>query len=75
MGFFIMAIKTTLEQIEEVQEAITTLMSGQEVTVDGRKWVMADLAALETREEKLLSRYRRENGGGLSINYGLPRRD
>ncbi len=70
-----MAIKTTLEQIEEVQAAITMVMAGQEVAAMGKKWVMADLAALETREEKLLARYRRENGGGLSINYGLLRRD
>ena len=75
MGFFIMAIKTTLEQLEEVQEAISALMSGQEITIDGKKWVMADLSALEAREDKLLARYHRENGGGLSVNYGLPRRD
>jgi hypothetical protein len=33
MGFF-MAIKTTLEQLEEVQSAISNIMLGQEVTHD-----------------------------------------
>ena len=71
-----MAIKTTLEQIEEIQAAITAVMSGQDVTMpDGKRWTMADLRALESREEKLLARYRRENGGGLTINHGIPRRD
>ena len=70
-----MAIKTTLEQIEEVQAAITGVMSGQDVTYNGKRWTMPDLRALEAREEKLLARYRRENGGGLSINHGIPRRD
>ena len=42
---------------------------------DGKRWSMPDLHALEAREEKLLARYRRENGGGLTINHGIPRRD
>jgi len=71
-----MAIKTTLEQIEELQSAITQVLAGQEVTMpDGKKWRMADLPAMTAREEKLLARYRRENGGGLTINHGIPRRD
>ena len=71
-----MAIKTTLEQIEEVQSAISQVMTGQEVSMpDGKKWRLADLPALEAREEKLLARYRRENGGGMTINHGIPRRD
>jgi hypothetical protein len=63
-----MAIKTTLEQIEEVQTAISAIMDGQEVTVEGKTWKMADLEALERREIRLLKRYRAESGGGLSIN-------
>ncbi|WP_419663224.1 hypothetical protein Dvar_36280 [Desulfosarcina variabilis str. Montpellier] len=72
-----MAIKTTLEQIEEVQAAISAIeTSGQDVTMsDGKRWTMANLSTLYAREEKLLARHRRENGGGLTINIGGPRRD
>lgn len=70
-----MAIKTTLEQLEEVQSAITQVMSGQDVSVAGKRWVMADLGTLERREEKLLTRYRREQGYGLTVNTGVLRRD
>jgi hypothetical protein len=71
-----MAIKTTLEQLEEVQAAITKVMSGQDVTLNGKRLTYANLSALETREEKLLARYRAESGtGGLSINIGTHRRD
>jgi len=71
-----MAIKTTLEQIEEVQTAISAVMNGQEVAMPGgKRLTLADLSALERREERLLARYRREQGTGLAINYGIPRRD
>jgi len=74
MGFF-MALKTTLEQLEEVQTTISNVMNGQEVLAAGKRLTLADLSALEKREEKLLARYNREQGRGLSINYGIPRRD
>lgn len=70
-----MAIKTTLEQIEEVQAAITRVMAGQEVRSMGKSLRLADLPALEKREEKLLARYRSEQGGGLSVNTGYLARD
>jgi len=71
-----MAIKTTLEQIEEVQSAISNVMDGQEVSVaGGKRLTLADLSALEKREERLLARYRQENGQGLSRNYGIMRRN
>ena len=65
-----MAIKTTLEQIEEVQMAISAVMSGQEVRSGGKSLRMADLPALQQREEMLLARYRSEQGGGLTKNTG-----
>ena len=68
MGFFIMAVKSTLEQLEEVQDAISSIMIGQEVTHDGNTWKMADLDALQRRETMLLKRLRAEQGGGLSVN-------
>lgn len=60
-----MAIKTTTEQLEEVQAAITAVMAGQSYKLDGTISVTkANLAELTKREEMLLSRYRRENRSG-----------
>jgi len=70
-----MALKTTLEQLEEVQTAITAVMSGQDVTMGGKRVARADLDALHKREEVLLSRYKTETGtGGLSVNVMIPKR-
>jgi len=67
-----MAIKTTLEQLEEVQAAISKVMKGQSVSMDGNQLTRANLADLEKREEKLLARYRNESGqGGPTFNRGL----
>lgn len=57
-----MAIKTTLEQIEEVQTAIEAVMSGQAYKVGNITYTRASLAALTKRETMLLSRYNREQG-------------
>jgi len=71
-----MAIKSTLEQLEEVQSAITAVMSGQSYSISGRSVTKADLDVLQAREDKLLMRYRREQGtGGPRINVGTMRRD
>ena len=63
-----MAIKSTYEQIEEVQSAITNILLGQEVVIDGTTWRSADLDSLQRRETMLLKRYHAEQGGGLSVN-------
>ena len=71
-----MAVKTTLEQLEEVQAAITEVMTSQEMSGAAGRVVRAQLAALEKREDKLLARYRAEEGtGGPAINVGIPRRE
>jgi hypothetical protein len=70
-----MAIKTTQEQLEEVQTAISNVMDGQEVTYHGKTWRLADLDKLSQREEILLARYHRESGGGMTIVTGLLKRD
>lgn len=71
-----MAIKTTLEQLEEVQAAITAVMSGQAYSIGGRSLTRVNLNWLNDREEKLLQRYNREQGiGGPAINIGISRRD
>lgn len=76
MAFLFMAIKTTLEQIEEVQASISKVMAGQEATIDGKRLRYADLDMLSKRESMLLERYKREQGtGGLCFNIGVLRRD
>lgn len=52
-----MALKTTLEQLEEVQAAITAVMTGQSYTIGDRALTRANLSALQAREEALLERY------------------
>jgi hypothetical protein len=71
-----MAVKTTLEQLEEVQAAISAVMTGQSYSVNGRALTRADLKALTDRETMLLNRYNQEQGaGGPSVNIGIRRRD
>lgn len=57
-----MAIKTTAEQLEEVQTAITAVMSGQAVTLDGMALTRASLDSLQKREEYLRNKYDKEQG-------------
>lgn len=71
-----MAIKTTLEQLEEVQAAITAVMLNQSYTVAGLAVTRANLPALQAREEKLLNRYQKETGSGAAVvNVGTLRRE
>jgi len=71
-----MTLKTTLEQLEEVQSTITKVMSGQSGTWGDKTVTMADLTALNIRESMLLKRYKQETGtGGLKINQGIIKRD
>lgn len=70
-----MAIKTTLEQIEEIQTAITAVCLGQAVTIDGVQITRANLKDLEAREEKLLARYQRETSTGPAVMTGDHTRD
>jgi len=69
--------RTTAEQLDEVQTAIARVLKGQSWSADGVTYTLADLAALQAREEALLKRYRAEQptGGGLTINQGIPKRD
>jgi len=67
-----MALKTTLEQLEEVQTAISAVMSGQSYSIAGRALTRADLAALTDREATLLARYKTENRGGIAVRFATP---
>jgi CO dehydrogenase/acetyl-CoA synthase alpha subunit len=71
-----MALKTTLEQIEEVQAAITQVMTSQSMEGPEGGLARARLAELTARETLLLDRYKSEqNTGGPRVNQGVPRRD
>lgn len=65
-----MAIKTTLEQLEEVQAAISKVMSGQSGAWDGKQLTMADLSQLTAREKHLQAKYSSEQGTGITVNRG-----
>jgi uncharacterized protein YceH (UPF0502 family) len=57
-----MAVKTTLEQLEEVQEAITSTMAAQAYDWGDVEVKKANLKTLGDRERELLTRYYRETG-------------
>jgi hypothetical protein len=66
-----MAVKTTLEQLEEVQAAISACLSSQELSGPHGTVRRAQLDALSKREDVLLKRYNEEqaaSGGGGFIN-------
>lgn len=61
-----MAVKTTLEQLQEVQSAITRVMAGQSVSVGNKQLTYASLKWLTEREAMLLERYRAEQSGSVN---------
>jgi len=71
-----MAVKTTKAQLEEVQAAITKVMSAQAGALGDKSLQRAKLEALSAREEMLLKRYKAEQGtGGIpAINIAIPKR-
>jgi len=71
-----MAVKTTLEQLEEVQTAISKVMNAQSGSRGDKTLQRARLDQLEAREEKLLLRYKAEQGtGGMPVrNIAIPKR-
>lgn len=65
--------KTYLEQLEEVQAAITLITTtGQSYTIDNRSMTRADLDKLTQRERYLIGMVNRElRGGGIRQRYGI----
>ena len=57
-----MALKTTQEQLEEVQTAITAVLTNQSYRLGGRQVVRADLEALQARETYLKKQLAAERG-------------
>ena len=57
-----MTLMTTRAQLEEVQAAITAVLTNQSYRLGDRTVTRADLDALHKREEVLLRRYHDETG-------------
>lgn len=67
-----MAVLSTLAQLEEVQAAISAVMSAQSYTLHDRTVTKANLSELNKREEMLLARYNREvNGKGARVRNAV----
>lgn len=69
--------KTYTEQLDEVQTAITAVMSGQSYTVsspDGSSFThtLADLGTLQVREEYLIAKVSQETRGGIRVREVIP---
>lgn len=63
------AIESTQEQLERVQEVIRQLESGQLSSYtlpNGQSFTRHNLATLYAREQQLLDRLRRETGAGFA---------
>jgi FixJ family two-component response regulator len=59
-----MALKTTLEQIEELQTAISKVLKSQEYQTGDSRNKRALLSELTAREKELLDRYYNEQAAG-----------
>lgn len=72
-----MPVKTYAEELEEVQAAITKVMSGQSYSITtptgSRSVTRADLASLEAREKWLRRMVdNEENDGSMQVIGGTP---
>jgi len=66
-------IKTYTEQLEEVQAAISAIVTGaQSYTKGERSATRADLKALFAEEKRLRIMVKRETAGGISVYGGTP---
>ncbi len=68
-----MAIKTYEEQIEEVQQAISDILTNaQEASYNGQRVRKADLNMLQKREEWLLNKLTSKKRGGIRVRGATP---
>jgi len=68
----VIMLKTTLEQLEEVQAAISAALTNQSYRLGSRVVTRADLEWLHKREEALLARYRAEQNSrppAVAVNF------
>jgi hypothetical protein len=71
-----MALLTTLEKLENVQNAIAKAEQSQAYGIAGRSKTMANLETLYKREKDLIAQYNREQrgGGSIRLQVGMPNR-
>lgn len=66
-------MKTYLEQLEEVQKAISDLLSGaQEASYNGQKVKKAELSQLVAYEKYLRQQVNKEKRGGIRVRGATP---
>lgn len=66
-------MKSYQEQLNEVQEAITGILTGaQEATYNGQRVRKADLAALQQREQWLINQINMQKRGGIRVRTAVP---
>lgn len=66
-------IKSYEEQLIEVQQAISDILSGaQEASYNGQKVRKADLIALQQREEYLQNKVAQKRRGGICVRGATP---
>ena len=66
-----MAVKTTLEKIEEVQAAITKALNTQSYTIGDASIQRAKLKDLRDYEKDLLADYNNEQGSAPTVSQAL----
>ena len=69
-----MTVKTYLEQLEEVQAAISAILTGaQQYSMEGRLITRASLNTLFMQEKRLRMMVKRDqSGGGISVYGATP---
>lgn len=68
-----MTLKTYTEQLEEVQAAISAIMTGsQSYQIAGRSLTRGDLKTLLSEETRLRAMVKRDTAGGISVYGGTP---
>ena len=66
-------IKSYEEQLIEVQQAVTDILTGaQEASYNGQRVRKADLDMLQKREEWLIKKLENKNRGGIRVRTGVP---
>lgn len=66
-------MKTYEQQLEEVQRAITEILTGaQEASYNGQRVRKADLDMLQKREEWLTKQIATKRRGGIRVRTGVP---
>ena len=68
-----MKIKSYEEELAEVQQAITDILTGaQEASYNGQRVRKADLNMLQQREEYLRRKVEIKRRGGICVHGGVP---